>query len=286
MSPWKNYTLAGLGVTLIAFLAIVFVGAHRIRTQNVELENELVWHSIQETAPRSAAGFDRLPEPVSRYFDAVLPNGRRLIRLARFKQRGELRIDDTKDRWSSFEANQIVAPAAVGFIWNARVRMAPMLHVRVRDAFVGLQGMGAVSFMSAIPMSAENGGAELSAGELYRFLAEAPWYPTALLPTDRLRWSAIDSHRASATLEKDGITVSVEFHFAESGEVSGIFATGRSRREGAEYKPTPWEGHFGTYEVHDGIRVPGDGDVGWYLSGRWQPVWRGRMTEIDYEFSN
>jgi hypothetical protein len=38
-----------------------------------------------------------------------------------------------------------------------------------------------------------------------RFLAEAPWYPTTLLPGQGVRWKAIDDSTASATIQ-DGDT--------------------------------------------------------------------------------
>ena len=36
------------------------------------------------------------------------------------------------------------------------------------------------------------GGGDVSGGELMRFFAEAAWYPTALLPTQGVRWEAVD----------------------------------------------------------------------------------------------
>src|SRR5205085_5598411 len=98
-----------------------------------------------------------------------------------------------------------------GFLWDAKVRVAPLVHVRVRDAYIAGQGQGAVSLLSAFEMSAESGGSELNAGELYRYLAEAVWYPTALLPREGLIWHAIDHDKALATLTHANTTVSIEF---------------------------------------------------------------------------
>ena len=55
----------------------------------------------------------------------------------------------------SFEADHIIVPGSTGFVWNARVHVAPLLHVRVRDSLLEGRGPGHVSFLSAFTV-AEN----------------------------------------------------------------------------------------------------------------------------------
>jgi hypothetical protein len=231
----------------------------------------------------SFAGFDRLPAPVARYFKAVLKEGQPLIQVARFSQHGTLRTSETRDTWSPFEARQVSTATPPGFIWDAKVRVAPFIHVRVRDGYVAGMASGQVSLLSLIPLGRDRGRAELNDGALHRYLAEAVWYPTALLPRAGLQWTSIDDHRALATMTDQGNTVSLEFRFNVADEVSGVYAASRYRKVGGRYELTPWEGHFTGYEVRDGMRVPLEGEAGWYLSGEWQAVWRGTVTGIRYE---
>jgi hypothetical protein len=244
--------------------------------------------TLVQTAPERAEAvsfddLDRLPRPVSRYLRAVLREGEPLVRLARFTQTGTLCTNESKDKWSPFEARQIATPTLPGFVWDAKIRLAPLIHVQVRDAYVGGTASGQVSLLSVIPLDRAEGGAELNAGALHRFLAEAVWYPTALLPRPGLSWTPIDEHRALATLADHGTTVSLEFRFNDADEVSAVYAPGRYRKVGRRYELTPWEGHFSKYEERNRMRVPLYGEVGWYLSGGWRPAWEGRVTEIEYE---
>jgi hypothetical protein len=57
--------------------------------------------------------------------------------------------------------------------------------------------------MSAFPVSAATGSVEMNAGSLHRYLAEAVWYPSSLLPSSRLQWTPIDATSALATLTND-----------------------------------------------------------------------------------
>jgi hypothetical protein len=48
--------------------------------------------------------------------------------------------------------------------------------------------------------------------------------------------------------------------------------------------PTPWEGRWRSYELRNGMHVPLEGEVMWmFPTGPW-PYWRGRITNIVYEF--
>lgn len=233
-------------------------------------------------APSAAAapGLDDLPAPVARYLRLAIRSSES-IREVHIAQTGTLRTDLSSDRWAPFVANHLVVPSASGFLWEARVRIAPLLHVGVRDALIDGVGSVQVSMLSAFPVSAARGGLEINSGSLHRYLAEAVWYPTALLPGPDLQWTAIDATRALATLTSHGVSVSLEFRFAAKGEVSGIFTPARWGTFGGAFKQAPWEGHFRNYREWDGFVVPSEADVGWHIDGRCRAVWRGSIAGYD-----
>jgi hypothetical protein len=160
--------------------------------------------------------------------------------------------------------------------------MAPLLRLHVRDAYVHGEGSGRVSLLSVLTLAAARGGVELNTGSLHRYLAEAVWCPTALLPDAGLRWSPVGPTAALATLADAGVSASLEFRFNDADEVAGIYAAGRWGRFDGAYRLAPWEGHFRAYGERDGMRVPAEGEVGWYAAGRWECVFRGRLTGARY----
>ena len=162
-------------------------------------------------------------------------------------------------------------------------RVAPLLHVRVRDALIDGIGSGQVSLMSAFPLSGATGGPEMNSGSLHRYLAEAVWYPSALLPSAQLQWTPIDATTALATLTNGLVSVSLEFRFGDSGEVTGIYTPARWGRFADAYKQVPWEGHFRAYRQRDGVVVPTHGEVGWYIDDAWRAVWKGTVAAYRIE---
>jgi hypothetical protein len=270
-----------VAAALIAALSVAIWIGWRLQQHALTAQLESV---TREAAAASAAWsieiLDSLPAPVERYLRWALPE-QPTMRLVRLRQRGTLRTDTQSERWMPFEAEHLVAPSAIGFVWNARVMIAPLLHVRVRDAYIEGEGSGHMSLLSAFGVSAANNTPEMNSGSLHRFLAEAVWYPVALLPGPTLQWSPIDSMRAQATLTDHGTSVSLEFRFADSGEVTGIYTPGRWGTFGGGYEQRPWEGHFRNYELRNGFRVPKEGDVGWYVDNVWRAVWKGTVLEFD-----
>lgn len=228
--------------------------------------------------------FDELPPPVARYLNHVLAAGKQELRLARYRQVGTLRTDTQTERWMDFTASQVISPALSEFVWDAKVSVLPLLHLRIRDAFVGGRGTGQVALLSAVPVGKAGGTMEMNSGSLHRFLAEAVWYPTALLPSTSLSWEPIDDARALATLTHGDISVSLEFRFNRDNEVEAIYTPGRWGSFDGGYKLVAWEGHFHDYAKRDGVLVPARGEVGWYTDGEWRAVWRGSVVSAELEF--
>lgn len=274
--------LAAVAVLVMALAVAMWFGAQRQRAALAEQVERLVRAGDRQRSESDVGdrGIGNVPPPVARYLRLALPSTK-TIREVRIRQVGTLRTDVNSERWMPFEAEQIVVPAATGFVWNARVRVAPLLHVRVRDAFVDGQGAGHVSLLSSFTVGEDAGTPEMNSGSLHRYLAEAVWYPTALLPSPQLTWTAIDDTRAMATLTTHGVTVSLEFRFAKSGEVTGIYTPGRWGTFRGEYRQVPWEGHFKNFHERDGIVVPSEGDVGWYADDQWHAVWQGSITAFE-----
>jgi hypothetical protein len=226
-----------------------------------------------------------LPAPVARYFGRVLHADQASIRAARLTQSGVLRASLRSRVWMRFDSIQEIAPPAVRFDWDARVHFGP-LHLRVRDSLLDGRAGSRVDLWSAIKLGADVDRPELNAGALQRYLAEAVWYPTALFPSEHLTWSPIDERKALATLTSHGTSVSLEFHFNREGEVAAIYTPQRWMKSGRKYVQMPWEGHFFGYWECSGMLIPAAGEVGWHVGGKWEAVWKGRVTFASYELES
>jgi hypothetical protein len=163
--------------------------------------------------------------------------------------------------------------------------MMPGLTVRAYDAYVAGEGILHASLFGVVSLVNLRGTPEMAQGELMRFFAEAPWYPTALLPSQGVQWEAVDDTSAKATLKDSATTLTMLFRFNENGLIESVRAEARGRTVSGAVIPTPWEGQWSNYELRDGMRIPIEGEVAWMLPEGPKPYWRGRITNVIYEWA-
>jgi len=271
-----------IAVATVAVAALVVGVARLFRTDAADRRSQLLDAASDRADRYDPDDVADLPAPVRRYFETVIDEGRPCVRTVRLEQRGQFRLGDADSPWKPLEATQHVAVDPPGFVWDAAVRLAPLVPVRVVDAYVDGEGSLRARLFSTLTVADAEPSPELDAGELQRYLAESVWYPTALLPAEGVRWEAIDERAARATLEHDGTTVSLTFHFGDDHLVERVVAEDRPRAVDDGFEPTRWTGRFREYRERDGMLVPTDAEVEWNLPDGELPYWRAEITEIEY----
>lgn len=227
---------------------------------------------------------DGLPEPVRRYFEHALTPGQPLVRRARIAWAGEFHARPDGP-WSPFTAVQHFAVRPPGFVWDADIRMAPLLPTRVRDGYLHGEGAMLGKVAALVTVVAQRGTPEMAAGALSRYLGEAVWLPTALLPSAGVVWTAIDDRSARATLTDGPTTVSLDVRFGPGGEVVEV-STMRHRDVGGAMVLTPWVARLDRERLRvDGMAIPRGGEAEWVLPEGPLPYWRGRVVGAEYELA-
>jgi hypothetical protein len=283
MRRWVKATLVAAG-TLAGGAAIAIVlGGRRWERETARLASRIggIGRSTRPSTHSAGVPAD-LPATVQRYFRFALTPGQRLVRTARVEHEGEFRTALTSD-WSPFRSVQVVSSDPPGFVWDAKIAMLPVGGIRVRDHYL-LGSAGMLGLMAGVvAVVDQEGSPELASGALHRYLAEAVWLPTALLPRSGVRWEGADDSTARVTLTDSGITVSMDVHFGALGEIVRVEAE-RYRDVNGVGVRTPFVAHFRDYTQVEGMRIPMSGEVEWILPEGRFTYWKGRVTGIEYEF--
>jgi hypothetical protein len=280
MSERPPTLLAALAALVAAAVGLVLFNTLRVARLHERLASELVAGASDDAGRRFEPGdLDGLPAPARRYFEAVLEEGQPYVRSAKLEQTGEFRMGDSERTWRAMEATQQFTVDPPGFVWSATVRALPFVPVTVLDAYDHGSGVLRARLLSTVTVVDVGPDPEMNEGELLRYLAEAVWFPTALLPTEGVEWGAVDDRSARATLEHGGNTASLTFHFGDDDRVSEVRGE-RYRQEAEDY--APWTGRFGAYEDRNGMSVPTEAEVEWGLPEGARPYWRTRVERIEH----
>jgi hypothetical protein len=222
-----------------------------------------------------------LPEPVQRFFRTVLKDGQAIVATVKLSQQGQFNMSETESKWSPFTATQLVTTQRLGFDWDARIQMAPGVNAFVHDTYLLGEGSLHASLLGLFTVAKIPSTPEANQGELLRYFAEALWYPTALLPSQGVRWEAINDTSARATLTDGATTVSAVFQFNAEGTIDTFRTEARYRDK---LTAMPWGGRFWEYSVRNEMLIPLEGEVGWEYPEGTRLYFKGRTTEISYEF--
>jgi len=270
----------GIGALMGVFTTVVVVARRRWRRQGAaRLATMLAVRSGPSQRDGRPAASDDVPPIVRRYLDRTIPRGMPPVNVVRVGQAGEFRLGN---RWKPFRATQVFRIEPPAFCWDADIRMAPGLHVLVRDAYDAGGGSTRGALEGLITIVNAAGGPEIAAAALQRFLAEAIWFPMALRPGPRVAWTPVDDRRARVTLTDGATRAVIEFRFDEQGELTGIYTPARFREEKGRFVPMPWGARVLAWASHDDVRVASAVEVGWYEAAGFAPFYRGRVTSLRY----
>ena len=276
---------ADAAVLALAGWAAVICGARRWASGSALLHAALSDHQLAVSPPVfSAKELVGLPAPVMRYFETVLTQGQSMVASARLRQTGRINMRDAGNHWRHFSAVQRVVARRPGFDRDARIAIAPGVSVRVHDAYVAGEGQLRAAVLGLFSVAHTVPSAALSEAELMRFLAEAVWLPTALLPSQGVVWAAVDAQSATATLQDSGHCVRLLFHFQTDGLVDSVRAEARTRLVDGVATAAPWHGRFRHAAARGGMMVPLAAEVAWLLPDGEHCYWQGQITRADYTF--
>ena len=277
-----SWTGLGVGLAAVAGLGLVSLGRSRwlatTRAQAALLEAARVPMPAERYDARE---IDGLPAPVQRYFRAVLKDGQPLIASATLELAGRINMSETGENWKPFTSWQRAVVHRPGFLWNGSVAMFPGLIAHVHDSYIAGVGTLHAAMLGLFTVADVQGGGELARGELMRYFAEAVWYPTALLPSQGVRWQAVDERSANATLVDGPVQVTLLFSFDEAGLITTVHADARGAGVGKAMVMLPWDCSMSDYQWHHGMRVPTRGEVG--KGGKSYFV--GDLTSLGYAFA-
>ena len=286
---WGGIALVGLVVLAIGLRAI---GAARwtelVRTHTTLLESGSV--GAQGRLP-SPARFDAhelqgLPPPVQRYFRTVLTDGQPIIAAATLEMTGTMNMSATAEQWKPFTSRQRVVTRRPGFLWDAQVFMFPGLPAHVEDSYIAGHGRLIAKVLGLFTVADSQGEGEIARGEFMRYFAESPWYPTALLPSQGVRWEAVNDASARASLVDGPITLTLLFRFDNAGLIASVRAEARGAGVGKDgvMVMLPWDCALSNYQAQGGMLIPMTGEAAWVRPEGRKAYFVGHVKTLSHEF--
>lgn len=219
-----------------------------------------------------------LPQPVHDFAVRAGAQPAAGLRIASLTQTGELRLK-RGGPFGKFGAWQAVALGAPGFVWLARQDAGPVPKLRILDAYVRGEGQLEARALGSFPVTRAKGGA-LTLGEAYRYLAELPFVPDAILGNPEIEWRLTARNIAEARLATPQGAARASFRFDANGDIVEMEAKGRPalNADGTEAR-YDWRGYFRDYRQIGPRRIPASAEVGYVYPEGYEAYYRLTVTD-------
>ncbi|UZJ64594.1 hypothetical protein OKW96_19980 [Sphingobacterium sp. KU25419] len=186
-----------------------------------------------------------LPTPVQRYFKLVLKDRQPYISSVRLEHRGLFKTD-LKKGFIKITGEQYFSVRKPQFIWKG----ATMLFTAI-DSYINNEGSLKV-FLLNLYKVVDAKGSTMDEGELQRWMAESVWFPTNLLPSEMVKWTAIDTNSAKLSF----VYKEISFYFIVSFNAVGEITTMQTQRYMTDKKRVSWLCKMSNYKGINDTRIP------------------------------
>lgn len=276
--------LAVIAASLFSGIGVLWVvnaiwGRHRV--------NKAIKTAMQEIGHGPATAYNEsmlagLPEPVQRYFRRVLPSGQKFIRFARVHQEAEYKMKP-QGEWIDVTADSCYTTEQPALVWDAVLHDSRYRWRRAHLIYLHGTGEGMTKLYGGLTLS-DYSGSEADITLLSRFLSEALWFPTALLPSRYIEWKEHGPDSAEAVITDDDLQARVVFHFSATGEVERITTNDKFRDFRGGFHKEEFVMHCRNYKPISNVLVPTELEFVWELDSGNFPYARIHATEFDYKY--
>lgn len=250
--------VTSITVLLVLVPVILLLGRRSHLFWHSEVKSGLqdLYQSVDQSPPPiyTSDSLKGLPEIVQQYFKYALTEGQTYVKQLKLRHGGQFRTSK-KQGWKPIRGEEYFTCSPPGFLWIGKLSWFSAV-----DKYIRGKGNLKVKLFSLFPVVNAQ-GPTADQGEFFRWLAEAVWFPTALLPSDKLSWTAVDEQSAKVHYQDKDIQVEGTFRFNELGQITQFNA----KRFMDENRQEQWTTLCRDYRLVDGMHIPYYAEAIWNL---------------------
>ena len=279
----KKFLLIILSILVFVFLFFFWGGSAFTKySMNNTVSN--LKDSIDFTEKRlfTYADLNDQPELLNRFFRSVIKDSTYIAKFITVNQTAQFKTDLTSE-WRSLKATQYFTTDIPNYIWVSEIETSQFFWVNAVDSYLNGKGNLLIKLNSSITV-ADSWGIELDKSGLFRYISEAVFFPTKLLPSKNLLWNILDSNIAEIKFTNNENSVVAKLYFDSEFKISKIETYDKYRALEEGFEKSLYTVYFSSYKlVNDLFEVPTSMEVEWDLASGKFKYGKFDITNIFYE---
>ncbi|MDX1700735.1 MAG: DUF6544 family protein [Melioribacteraceae bacterium] len=279
----KKFLLTIIGILFLVFFFFFFGG--KIFT---EISIESTISSLRDSLNlnhKEIFSHEKLNDQsqlIQKYFSRVVGNRVEIPKFVKIKQKARFKTDVNSD-WFPMEAEQYFTTEEPNFLWNSELETSKYFWMNVIDSYIRGKGNTLIKFNSSITI-ADSWGIELDKSGLFRYISEAVYFPTKLVPAENLIWNILDSNIAEIKFKDRDISVVAKIFFNSDYTIERIETFDKYRALDDGFQKSRYTVYFSQYKlVNNSFLVPTYMEVEWDLASGPFKYGKFNVLDIDYE---
>lgn len=279
----KKFLLTLIGILFLIFFFLFFGG--KVFTE-ISINNTVssLKDSIDfnQNSIFSHKELNDQPYLIKNFFSTVIASGAEIPQFATIKQEARFKTDVNSD-WFSMRAEQYYTTKDPNFLWYSELETSKYFWINAIDSYINNKGNMLIKFNSSITI-ADSWGIELDKSGLLRFISEAVYFPTGLVPSENLIWNVLDSNIAEIKFKDGDISVVAKVFFNPDYTINKIETYDKYRALEDGFLKSLHTVYFSKYALFDdSFLVPTYMEVEWDLPTGSFKYGKFKITEILYE---
>jgi hypothetical protein len=223
-----------------------------------------------------------LPAPVQKYFRYVLKDGQEYIRFVEMKASGKFRPPLHK-KWLNTSITQYISTEKPALIFNGVAKQNVFFWFKIRDKYHHGKGNMIVNLLSGFNVVNLHDVEELNKTSFTRWIGEAVLFPTALLPSQYIKWLAIDDSKAKAIVTDGENSGEYIFHFNKKGEIVKYISNDRYDKFDEGFQKVGSIALRSNYKTINDMKIPTEFAISRVLpDGTKEDFWIGKINHIQF----
>ena len=218
------------------------------------------------------------PYLIQHFFSKVVGKNAEFPQFVTIKQKAEFKTDLNSD-WFPMSADQYFTTEEPNFLWYSELETSKYFWINAIDSYIDGKGNMLIKFNSSITL-ADSWGIELDKSGLFRYISEAVYFPTKLLPSENLMWNVLDSNIAEIKFKHRDLSVVAKIFFNSDHTIEKIETFDKYRALDNGFQKSRYTVYFSKYAfLSDSFLVPTYMEVEWNLPSG--PFKYGKFNIID-----
>jgi hypothetical protein len=279
----KKFLLSIIGILFLVFFFFFFGG--KIFTKfsfNNTIASLRDSVNFNETKIFNHEELKDHPELIQNYFSKVVKEDSEIPLFISVKQKSEFKTD-LNSEWFPMSADQYFTTNEPNFVWFSELETSSFFWINAIDSYINGTGNMLIKFNSSITI-ADSWGIELDKSGLFRYISEAVFFPTKLVPSENLSWNVLDSNIAEIKFENGDLSVVAKLFFNSDNLIERIETYDKYRAFDDGFRKSLYSVYFSRYKLMaNSFLVPTYMETEWTLPSGLFKYGKYNIVDIQYE---